>query len=377
MRYYKYINERNGNNSAYPIGLNYYTWTPGSGDWNRPGRSESSGSLSAEGAGANAEIITMIAGDSIPAEGHYSELRNLFNSQQDNDYHASIVPSTYMFDLSSSQVHCCVGSNGTTFYYAPNELPDYMSGDLRLYEYYSKGFTTDRLSGERIETSYNDKYTSQNVHIYRRQMIYLRLAEALNGAGFPRAAFQMLSQGLNNDVIKNTVLPYCSSSDSTWINSLNFPRERYGIFTVDELATGRTEEGHNTIGIHTHGSGWTPFNEYYQLLDNPLPEVEYDENGDPIIVPIPKDTPDLTQRQQAFVDSLLLNECALELAFEGTRFYDIMRFAFRQPSPGAFLSDKIYGRRGKENIGIMRSEIKKDLTDERNWYLQWNGQIGM
>ena len=208
-------------------------------------------------------------------------------------------------------------------------------------------------------------------------MIYLRLAEALNGAGFPRAAFQMLSQGLNNDVIKNTVLPYCSSSDSTWINSLNFPRERYGIFTVDELATGRTEEGHNTIGIHTHGSGWTPFNEYYQLLDNPLPEVEYDENGDPIIVPIPKDTPDLTQRQQAFVDSLLLNECALELAFEGTRFYDIMRFAFRQPSPGAFLSDKIYGRRGKENIGIMRSEIKKDLTDERNWYLQWNGQIGM
>ena len=31
----------------------------------------------------------------------------------------------------------------------------------------------------------------------------------------------------------------------------------------------------------------------------------------------------------------------------------------------------------KENIGIMRGEIKKDLSDERNWYLQWNGQIGM
>ena len=377
MRYYKYINERNGNNSSYPIGLGLYTWAPGSGDWNRPERSISSGSLTSETTGTNAEIITMIAGDSIPAEGHYSELRNLFNSQMDNDYRASIVPSTYMFDLSSSQVHCCVGTNGTTFYYAPAELPNYMSGDLRLYQYYDEGVTTDRLSGERIETCYNDKYTSQNVHIYRRQMLYLRLAEALNGAGFPRAAFSMLSTGLNNDVIKQSVIPYCSQSDSTWISRLNFPRERYGIYTVDELATNRSEEGHNTIGIHTRGSGWTPFNEYYQLLDNPLPEVEYDENGNPIIVPIPKDTPELTQKQQAYVDSLLLNECGLELAFEGTRFYDIMRFAFRQSNPGEFLSRQVYGRRGKENSGVMRSEIKKDLSDERNWYLQWNGQIGM
>ncbi|MBR4730252.1 MAG: RagB/SusD family nutrient uptake outer membrane protein [Prevotella sp.] len=360
MRYYRYINERNGDNSSYPIGLNIYTWAPGSGDWNRPESAFSSGSLSSETTGTNAEIITMIAGDSIPAEGHYSELRNLFNSQQDNDYRASIVPSTYMFNLSSSQAHCCVGTNGTTFYYAPAELPNYMSGDLRLYQYYSESVTTDRLSGERIETVYNDKYTSQNVHIYRRQMLYLRLAEALNGAGFPRAAFSMLSTGINNDIIKQSVLPYCTSSDSTWISRLSFPRERYGIFTVDELAINRSEEGHNTIGIHTRGSGWTPFNEYYQLPDDSLMT---EEQKKPI--------------QTAFVDSLLLNECGMELAFEGTRFYDIMRFAFRQSNPGQFLAEKVYARRGKDNIGIMRSEIKKDLSDERNWYLQWNGQIGM
>ena len=359
-RYYKYINERNGNNSSYPIGLNIYTWTPGSADWNRPERSYSSGSLTTEGTGANAEVITMIAGDSIPAEGHYSQLRNLFNSQMDNDYRVSIVPSTYMFDLSSSQAHCCVGTNGTTFYYAPTGLPNYMSGDLRLFQYYDEGYTTDRLSGERIETSYNDKYTSQNVHIYRRQMIYLRLAEALNGAGFPRAAFQMLSQGLNSDVMKSEVLPYCSQSDSLWISRLNFPRERYGIFTVEELATNRSEEGHNTIGIHTRGSGWTPMNEFYQLPDDTLMT---EEQKKPI--------------QMAFVDSLLLNECGLELAFEGTRYYDIMRFAMRQSNPGQFLSRQIYGRKGEENRDAVRGEIQKDLSDPRNWYLQWNGQIGM
>jgi hypothetical protein len=54
-----------------------------------------------------------------------------------------------------------------------------------------------------------------------------------------------------------------------------------------------------------------------------------------------------------------------------------MRFAFRQPNPGAFLSNQVCNRRGKENSDLMRGEIKKDLNDQRNWYLRWNGQIGL
>ena len=57
------------------------------------------------------------------------------------------------------------------------------------------------------------------------------------------------------------------------------------------------------------GSGWTPFNEYYKLPDvEPLFEV--DEEGNPIEGSFiyQKDTPELTQRQKEFVDSLLLNE---------------------------------------------------------------------
>ena len=80
--------------------------------------------------------------------------------------------------------------------------------------------------------------------------------------------------------------------------------------------------------------------------------------------------------QKAYVDSLLLNECGLELAFEGTRYYDIMRFAMRQPNPGQFLLRQVCSRHGKNNIDAVRGEIGKDLSDPRNWYLQWNGQIG-
>ena len=358
IRYYKYINERNGENSSYPVGLNIYTWKPGSTTWNNT-VGWTSGTLEPGAYNDNAEVITVIAGDSIPAEGNYSELRNLFYAREDNNYHVSLVPSTGMFNLSESQKHCCIGSTGTTVSYAPSGLSNHLSGDLRLYRYYDEGYTYDRNTGERIEVSYISKQNTQHVRIYRRSMLYLRLAEALNGAGFPRAAFEILSQGLNNDVMATKVFPYCSEADSLWIKQIDFPSRLYGIFTVEELAYDRTTANHNTIGIHSHGSGWTPMNEYYRLPEDSLmTEAE------------------LNPIQKAFVDSLLLDECALELAFEGTRYYDIMRFAMKQSNPGQFLQRQVCSRHGKDNIDAMRGEIGKDLSDPRNWYLQWNGQIG-
>ena len=356
-RYYKYIDERNGDNSAYPTGINYYTWTPGSTSWDSSYGS-SSGSLTSENYAANSEIITMIAGDSIPAEGNYSELRNLFNSSYDNNYHVSIIPSKYMFELSEGQAHCCLSTNGTNPYYAPDGLTNHRSGDLRLWYYYSWGEAKNRDTGERIETSYIDKHTTQNIHIYRRYMLYLRLAEALNGAGFPRAAFQILSTGLNNEIKDEYVYPYCSESDSIWLSRLDFDNELYQVYTAEEFAsiTGGNRSP-NTVGIHTHGSGWTPLNEYYQLPDDSLMT---EEQKKPI--------------QTAFVDSLLLNECALELAFEGPRFYDIMRFALRQSNPEKFLAEKVAARRGKNNVD---ETLKSRLMNRNNWYLRWKGQIGL
>lgn len=381
MRYYKYISQRNGDNSAYPVGMSYLMWTPG----RTPGISRTGTNVAPwysddDYYGSDSEIITIIAGDSIRSEGNYSELRNLFYSRYDNDYHVSIVPSNAMFELSESQVNCCLETNGTSFSYAPQDLTEHMAGDLRLSYYYSWGYGTNTLTGERFDVSYIEKQDFQNIHIYRRQMLYLRLAEALNGAGYPRAAFSILSTGLNNEIYREDVYPYYSQSDSLWISQLDFPESRYGIVTAQYITStsGSSTGVYNTMGIHSHGSGWTPYNEFYRLPEAE-PKPLLDEEGNPIegFYILEKDTPDLIQKQKAFVDSLLLNENGLELAFEGTRFYDIMRFAYRQPSPGDFLARQIYSRRGKENIGIMRSEIKKDLTDERNWYLQWNGQIGM
>ena len=375
MRYYKYISQRNGDNSAYPTGMNYYMWYWGSTAWNSF-TSASSGDWSDEEYGQNTELITIIAGDSIRAEGNYSELRNLFYSREDNDYRVSIIPSQGMFELSESQANCCLASNGISFSYAPVDLTDHKAGDLRLYRSYSWGQATNRLTGERFDVSYVEKQSFQNIHIYRRTQLYLRLAEALNGAGIPRAAFSILSTGLNNEIYQTSVYPYCSESDSIWISQLDFPETRYGIVTAQYITSSSGGTGvYNTMGIHSRGSGWTPYNEFYRLPEaEPIPVV--DEEGNPIegLFVIEKDSPDLVEKQQAFVDSLLLNENGLEMAFEGPRFYDIMRFAMRQSNPEKFLAEKVAARRGKNNID---EALKSRLMDKRNWYLSWKGQIGL
>ena len=375
MRYYKYISQRNGDNSAYPTGMNYYMWYWGSTAWNSF-TSASSGDWSDEEYGQNTELITIIAGDSIRAEGNYSELRNLFYSREDNDYRVSIIPSQGMFELSESQANCCLASNGISFSYAPADLTDHKAGDLRLYRSYSWGQATNRLTGERFDVSYVEKQSFQNIHIYRRTQLYLRLAEALNGAGIPRAAFSILSTGLNNEIYQTSVYPYCSESDSIWISQLDFPETRYGIVTAQYITSSSGGTGvYNTMGIHSRGSGWTPYNEFYRLPEaEPIPVV--DEEGNPIegLFVIEKDSPDLVEKQQAFVDSLLLNENGLEMAFEGPRFYDIMRFAMRQSNPEKFLAEKVAARRGKNNID---EALKSRLMDKRNWYLSWKGQIGL
>ena len=357
LRYYQYISERNGQNSTYPSGINLVTWTPGNTTWLN---TTSWGTLStSESYMANSELITMIPCDSTRSEGNYSELRNLFNSTEENDYKYSLTPSRRLQEISAAQWHCCVGTNATSVIYAPKDLSLHRAGDLRLVSFWSEGYTHDKATGERIETQFIGKYATRNVHIYRKMMVYLRMAEALNMAGYPRMAFQILSTGLTNDVIVKEVCPYYSESDSTWLRRFDFPTSRYDIFTAEALVNNRASNAMNTIGVHTRGSGFTPLNEYYQFPDS----VEVD--GQKQAVPL--------ATQQEYVSQLLLTEEALELAFEGTRFYDVMRFALRSTDPGEFLGNIISARAGSSSVS---EEIRTKLRNKENWYMKWNGKIG-
>jgi hypothetical protein len=74
---------------------------------------------------------------------------------------------------------------------------------------------------------------------------------------------------------------------------------------------------------------------------------------------------------QKQVEQMLIDEEALEFAFEGLRYYDLMRFAMRSDNPGEFMTTYINRRNGKDsNAGI-------NLSNPHSWYLRWgNGKIG-
>ena len=358
-RYYKYISERNGTNTSYPVGVTFIAWPIGISTWEAPDniQGDMRTYYSTETFGETNELITMIPMNSSRAEGNYSELPNLFNAVYDNDYKLSITPSQNMFDISEAQKFCCLSSSGMSAFYAPTSLDEHKGGDLRLYNVYKKKTVRQKSSNEIIETYDIRKYSTVNVHIYRRQMLYLRLAEALNMAGYPRMAFEVLSNGLDDRIIKENVYPYYSESDSLWISKFEFPERLYRVVTSEDMATNGFKNRF-TVGLHTRGSGFTPMNEYYQLpVDTTKTEAEF--------------TPVL----QAFVDSLILNESALEFAFEGTRFYDIMRYALRQTDPGQAMYKIIGARRGAANRSEMESVADK-LKEPGNWYLHWNNKIG-
>ena len=360
LQYFQFISERNGQYSAYPAETYKVYWPAGSADYIKA-------TTISMPASYEDGPISVIALNSSRVNGVYSELRDLFCSTYDNNYKVSIEPSQRMFDISAAQDYCQPALNGQSVTFVPKGLTDYQSGDLRLFNCYREGSWDDECTREHIRTKQISKHTSRNVTVWRRAMVYLHLAEALNCAGYPRMAFLILSTGLSNKVIETEAIPYYRAddgADSTFLARFDFNDSRYEVSTVQNFIGTSGSTRVNQLGIHSRGSGWTPMNSHYVL---PNDTIETD----------PQKHRQLVAEQQQVVDSLLLDEEALELAFEGTRYYDLMRFALRSSDPAAFMSSHIFARRGKDKVQEVKAEVKTDFTDRSTWFLHWNGKIGL
>jgi starch-binding outer membrane protein, SusD/RagB family len=71
-------------------------------------------------------------------------------------------------------------------------------------------------------------------------------------------------------------------------------------------------------------------------------------------------------RKQLMLDEFILDERARELAFEGERFYDLMRAAERRGDP-SFLAERVSAKFPEER----RAEIYNLLLDTKNWYINY------
>ena len=252
---------------------------------------------------SNSEVIAAIAMDSLAAEDNYNELRVLYNYDRENEnVEASISPSQACYDYSDSQVYGQIYNDGSqlTYAFVPQMALDetrvlrHYIGDLRL----AANLSLNRLRDNDWESQTIWKtYMAQDVIVYRTGQVYLRMAEALNMAGFPKFALAILTVGLDNTVIENEVLRECETkADSTFVQYFDFPARffktrvlNYTIIGTDVTVTYDLTENSqdvNQIGIHSRGSGFYPRNPEYYAPSNDIPADLTLGGGYPVQPPI-------------------------------------------------------------------------------------------
>lgn len=254
-------------------------------------------------------------------------------------------------------------SDATPYYYY-QEVPGALSqqyvgqwniGDQRL------GNITRRGTGEDSTKVWVTKYNNGNIILYRNTTIYLHLAEALNRLGHSDAAFAILKEGITSSLLDST-RTYITDATRTALTST------YPFLSSANLSKFPAQSSSNNTtnwGIHQHGSGVTGDGNYpgrspYQLdtiVGQKLKDIASHFN---VSVGTTK------QDTINAVEDLLCDEYQLEFAFEGTRWYDLMRLARHknQSSPYGSNFGSIWLARKLESHNPAKS-----LLDPENWYL--------
>ena len=273
----------------------------------------------------------------------------------------------YPIQLKQSKQYQELSDTLTYYYYESGKLnvKTVNAGDVRF-----ESITQTAEYGEDSVMTWIGKTTRARIPIYRTAIVWLNLAEALNRLGYPDLAFAILKDGLNP-----TVLTYASyirpESQNVLVDTYPllsaanegfFPREStYGVhqrgcgFTSDYAWTTITNDG--IYKNRTYKPGSSPY-QMDVVVGNKLAYI-----ADRFGVQVGETLKDSINA----VEDLLCDEYALEAAFEGRRYYDLMRLARHKnnESPDGYPAN-FGGLWLKE---MLKAKTTKDLTVESNWYL--------
>lgn len=258
-----------------------------------------------------------------------TEYGQLFSLDTLNNQH-KFRPSSVAINHWNSQV------------YFLNEASN-IRGDLRRFGSLSYNEVTNRqattdfsFSGNRTNQPliYKYKLYNQRVILYRSSLVYLRYAEAVNRLQKPMLAMAVLRNGLNTSTLfDERVVP---------------ARERSNPLPVYmQFADIRFQ---NNVGIRMRGLG--------------------NAQNDTTFYRFPRQNNMMDSIR--FVENLIQQELALETAFEGNRFHDLMRITLRRMQDAGYHSDESYLANIVASKHPNPAPIRNLLMNQNNWYIQKN-----
>lgn len=253
------------------------------------------------------------------------------------------------------------------------------------------------------------------VNVYRKRQVYLRFAEAINRAGFPEHAFAILRDGLADGIYpkltteyvdellekEDSIDPYVGDTlfqfyrrvlkpaiDST---KLATDDTRRMSISVDEIVRAQSKPYlnfttfGNQIGIHGLGCGlsdqydtlYTYSNVVAQRANILRPSLAKKTNGavtpkeyiDTVQVILEVDSIALQQPKPAdeweieAVETLIADEMALETAFEGFRYFDLMRMA-RHKNQAALINGDEWFATMVSSRSVYQAPYAPEMVDE-------------
>lgn len=222
--------------------------------------------------------------------------------------------------------------------------------------------------------------------IYRKALVWLRFAEAINRAGFPSYAFAILKNGLCREylpefqIVNDTtetgelitdVIYYTTNKACSYIPEHEYRQalsKTYLTFTSDFTYLSGTEAAN--VGVHSRGCGEVGFaDSTYYTYKNMLFKK---------CVEMGADTTKLTMTDSInAVENLIVDELALETAWEGNRYPDLLRIASHKGDAGVqWFADKIARRGDTREPGVDYTTsadyqaLYQKLLNKENWYLK-------
>ena len=331
-------------------------------DWQDDNQQGTTGSWSTIFNNGNADLITYIPLNANSRQGAITSLPQAFGY----DYYANSPTYIEEVQIEPSDSYEALSDAQEYYYNAITSGNDPLVHAAKLGDTRLSGIQVDRSQGDSVKT-WTTKYRYPRVVLYRKSTVWLHLAEAFNRLGMYDAAFAILKDGINEESL---TAPYITPETRTALQTT------YPLLSESNIAKLRYTSAY--VGIHGHGAGVTRDVEL-----SPLSQGEYSATYIPGLSPyqlsdvVGNKMADIkkeyniavgTTKQDSInaMEGILCDEYALELAFEGSRFYDLCRMARSKNKAGLYS-----GTFGSKWLAKKLAFKAAGLEDESKWYLPY------